>query len=247
MFDLNSLLLISLIFLLAGFVKGTSGVGLPAISIALLTMFIGIKAAVALVVMPGLLTNLWQLFGKIKIIKIIIRMWPLLVFLFIFSFLGARILVNNSEMLTLLLGFLLTFYALLSIIVSKIINIPIKYEKIIGAIVGALSGFFGGSTGTFIFPLALYVYSLKMPRDEFLQTIALVLVSASLFLGLALTGNNLWTIELFLYSLYATIPSFLGMYLGRILQIKINENIFRKLFLLVLMLVGFLIINKAIN
>lgn len=247
MFDLNSLLLISLIFLLAGFVKGTSGVGLPAISIALLTMFIGIKAAVALVVMPGLLTNLWQLFGKIKIIKIIIRMWPLLVFLFIFSFLGARILVNNSEMLTLLLGFLLTFYALLSIIVSKIINIPIKYEKIIGAIVGALSGFFGGSTGTFIFPLALYVYSLKMPRDEFLQTIALVLVSASLFLGLALTGNNLWTIELFLYSLYATIPSFLGMYLGRILQIKIDENIFRKLFLLVLMLVGFLIINKAIN
>jgi uncharacterized protein len=247
MFDLNSLLLISLIFLLAGFVKGTSGVGLPAISIALLTMFIGIKAAVALVVMPGLLTNLWQLFGKIKIIKIIIRMWPLLVFLFIFSFLGAGILVNNSEMLTLLLGFLLTFYALLSIIVSKIINIPIKYEKIIGAIVGALSGFFGGSTGTFIFPLALYVYSLKMPRDEFLQTIALVLVSASLFLGLALTGNNLWTIELFLYSLYATIPSFFGMYLGRILQIKIDENIFRKLFLLVLMLVGFLIINKAIN
>ena len=45
MFDFNSIFLISIIFLLAGFVKGASGIGLPAISLAFLTMFIGIKTA----------------------------------------------------------------------------------------------------------------------------------------------------------------------------------------------------------
>jgi hypothetical protein len=246
MFDFNSIFLISIIFLLAGFVKGASGIGLPAISLAFLTMFMGIKVAIALVVMPGLLTNFWQVFGKFKLKNIIMRMWPLLICLFIFSLLGARVLVNNSEILTLLLGIILIFYASFSIINKKKIIISIRYEKLIGACAGALGGFFGGSTGTFIFPLALYVYSLKMDKDEFLQSIALVLISASLFLGIALTGNKLLTLELFIYSTYAVLPSFIGMYVGRKLQFKLNEDLFRKMFLFVLIIVGFLIINKAI-
>ena len=246
MFDFNSIFLISVIFLFAGFVKGTSGIGLPAISLAFLTMFMGIKVAIALVVMPGLLTNFWQVFGRFKIKNIIIRMWPLLIFLFIFSLLGARILVNNSEILTLLLGVILSFYATISLIKKNEITIPVKYEKLIGAFAGAFGGFFGGSTGTFIFPLALYVYSLKMNKNEFLQTIALVLISASLFLGIALTGNKLWTLELFLYSSYAVLPSFIGMYIGRNLQFLLNEDLFRKIFLFVLIIIGLLIMNKAI-
>jgi len=246
MFDINYIFLISVIFFLAGFVKGISGIGLPAISLAFLTMFMGIKLAIALVVMPGLLTNFWQVFGKYKVRKIILRIWPLLIFLFIFSLLGAKLLVNNSEFFTLFLGIILSFYALISLIKKNEIIIPIKYEKLIGAFAGALGGFFGGSTGTFIFPLALYVYSMKMNKDEFLQTIALVLISASLFLGIALTGNKLWTLELFLYSSYAVLPSFIGMYIGRNLQYIINEVFFRKIFLLILMIIGLLIINKAI-
>ena len=246
MLDINYILLISVIFLLAGFVKGVSGIGLPAIALAFLTMFMGIKFAIALVVMPGLLTNFWQVFGRYKVKNIILRMWPLLIFLFIFSLLGAKVLVNNSEFFTLILGIILSFYALVSLIKKNKTTIPIKYEKIIGAVTGALGGFFGGSTGTFIFPLAVYVYSLKMNKNEFLQTIALVLISASLFLGIALTGNKLWTLELFLYSSYAALPSFIGMYLGRNIQFMLNEDFFRKIFLFILMIIGLLIINKAI-
>ncbi|MBT7077243.1 MAG: sulfite exporter TauE/SafE family protein [Pelagibacterales bacterium] len=246
MFDLDLILFVSVIFLFGGFVKGISGIGLPAISLAFLTMFMGIKVAVALVVMPGLLTNFWQAFGKIKIIKIIYRMWPLLLFLFLFSFLGAQILVDHSKFLTLVLGILLSAYGMFSILVRKKIVIPKKYEKIIGVFAGALGGFFGGSTGTFIFPLALYVYSLKMSQQEFLQSIALVLISASFFLGFALTGNKLWTWELFAYSTYAVIPSFIGMYIGRKLQNKFDEKVFKKVFLSMLIIIGLLIINKEI-
>ncbi len=246
MFEIHYILLISAIFLFAGFVKGLSGIGLPAISLAFLTMFMGIKLAIALVVMPGLLTNFWQIFGKHKVNNIILRVWPLLIFLFIFSLLGARVLVNNSEILTLFLGIILFFYALMSLKYKNKIIIPIKYEKLVGVLAGSLGGFLGGSTGTFIFPLALYVYSLKMNKNEFLQTIALVLISASLFLGISLTLNNLWTLELFLYSSYAVFPSFIGMYLGRKLQFMLNENIFRKIFLVVLMIIGLVIVNKAI-
>ena len=119
MFNIEVLILISLVFFWGGFVKGLSGIGLPSFSIAFLTMFMGIKIAIALVVMPGLLTNLWQVFGEIKISKIIYRMWPLLAFMFLFSFLGASILVENSNFLTILLGCLLCLYGCFSLFIKK--------------------------------------------------------------------------------------------------------------------------------
>ena len=245
LFNLEILILISIVFFLGGFIKGLSGIGLPSFSIAFLTMFMGIKIAIALVVIPGLLTNLWQVFGKIKISKIIYRMWPLLLFMFLFSFLGTSILAENSNILTLLLGFLLCFYGCFSLFIKKI-TLSKKYEKILGALVGAFSGFFGGSTGTFIFPLAFYIYSLKMTKEEFLQSIALILISASLCLGFSLAGNKLWSFELFAYSAYAVIPSFIGMYFGRKLQLQLDEKLFKSIFLYMLIVIGLLIINKIL-
>tara|TARA_B100000686_G_scaffold309473_1_gene351421 strand:- start:1937 stop:2680 length:744 start_codon:yes stop_codon:yes gene_type:complete len=245
MFDLEVVTLITLIFLFAGFVKGVSGIGLPAVSLSFLTMIMGLKFAVALVVMPGLLTNVWQAFGKTKIIFIMYRMWPLLLAMFCFSILGASLLAQYSESLTILLGFLLIVYGLISVLLNRQYFVPKKYEKSVGFISGALGGFFGGSTGTFVFPIALYVYSLKMSKEEFLQSIALVLISASFCLGFSLMVTRLWSFNLAFYSFYAVFPSFIGMYIGRKIQTNLEERIFRTIFLIMIIIVGLLIILRS--
>ena len=245
MFNFEVLIFITFIFLFAGFVKGVSGIGLPAVSLSLLTMLMGLKFAVALVVMPGLLTNVWQSIGKTKIILIIKRLWPLVLTMFCFSLIGASLLIKHSDSLTILLGFLLIVYGSISIFLKKRYFIPKRFEKLIGFLSGSLGGFFGGSTGTFVFPIALYVYSLNMTKEEFLQTIALVLITASLCLGFSLTVTSLWSYSLALYSLYAVIPSLIGMYIGRKVQLKLKEEIFRKIFLFMIIVVGFLIILRS--
>ncbi len=245
MFNIEILILITLIFLFAGFVKGVSGIGLPAISLSLLTLFMGLKFAVALVVVPGLMTNVWQAFGQYKINKILSRMWPLILSMFCFSIIGASLLVKFSEGLTILLGCLLILYGFISILMRIQYFIPLRYEKIFGFITGMLGGFFGGSTGTFVFPTALYVYSLNINKEEFLQTIAVVLISASFCLGFSLTVTSLWSFTLASYSLYALVPSFIGMYFGRKVQSIIKEEIFRKIFLIMIILVGLLIIFRS--
>jgi len=83
-----------------------------------------------------------------------------------------------------------------------------------------------------------------MTKQEFLQSIALILISASFCLGFALTGNKLWSLELFAYSSYAVVPSFIGMYFGRRLQLKLDEKLFKNIFLYMLIIIGLLIINK---
>ena len=49
-----------LAFCIAGFVKGMVGLGLPTVSLGLLSLFVDLPTAMALLVMPSLVTNIWQ-------------------------------------------------------------------------------------------------------------------------------------------------------------------------------------------
>src|ERR1700749_3337759 len=78
MFD-SLLLLITAAFLLAGFVKGALGLGLPTVSMGLLAVSMPPAQAIAIVIVPAIVTNIWQTFGGPYFRDIIRRLWPLLI------------------------------------------------------------------------------------------------------------------------------------------------------------------------
>ena len=57
------LIFIAAVFLLAGFVKGVIGLGLPTVSMGLLAAAMPPAHALAIVIVPGILTNIWQTFA----------------------------------------------------------------------------------------------------------------------------------------------------------------------------------------
>ena len=58
--DALSITIVMLVFLLAGGVKGVVGLGLPTVAVALLSAVFGLEAALPLLVIPSLVTNVWQ-------------------------------------------------------------------------------------------------------------------------------------------------------------------------------------------
>jgi uncharacterized membrane protein YfcA len=60
MVDLGMLSSVAFAFCIAGFVKGMVGLGLPTVSLGLLSLFVDLPTAMALLVMPSLVTNIWQ-------------------------------------------------------------------------------------------------------------------------------------------------------------------------------------------
>ena len=74
----ETLLAVALIFILAGFVKGVAGLGLPTIAIALMAVFVGLKEGIALMVVPTIVTNIWQAFAGGQFVAIVRRFWSLL-------------------------------------------------------------------------------------------------------------------------------------------------------------------------
>ena len=77
MFEPSSVILILGIFLIAGLAKGIIGLGLPTISLALLTIVINLSTSLALLLVTSLVTKFWQATVGGKFWKILIRLWPL--------------------------------------------------------------------------------------------------------------------------------------------------------------------------
>src|SRR5258705_12599219 len=77
MFD-SFLILIASAFLLAGFIKGVLGLGLPTVSMGLLAVSMPPAQAIAIVIVPAIVTNIWQTFGGPYLRDIFRRLWPLL-------------------------------------------------------------------------------------------------------------------------------------------------------------------------
>jgi len=62
-------------FIIAGFVKGVVGFGFPIIALIILTLSIGLLDALAIVVIPTLVTNLLQASSGKYLKNICRRMW----------------------------------------------------------------------------------------------------------------------------------------------------------------------------
>src|SRR5437660_8312227 len=115
MFD-PFLLLIAGAFLLAGFVKGVIGLGLPTVSMGLLAVTMPPAQALAIVIVPAVVTNIWQTFVGPYLRDIIRRLWPLMIGTALGIWLNARMLTGPySRYSAIAAGLLLMVYAVMGL------------------------------------------------------------------------------------------------------------------------------------
>lgn len=140
-------------------------------------------------------------------------------------------------------AFLLSIFALLMlssafgmIKVSEKINgqkkvIPNKtLYLLIGAIVGTLTGLLGAGGGFILIPTMVILIGLHMSNAV---STSLALISLNMIIGFAGYFHHSKYID---WNLLITITSFaiLGMIIGHLLQKKMNDNLLRKIFILVM-------------
>ena len=77
-FDWLLLAIIALIFTFAGWIKGVIGLGLPTIATGLLGLFMAPVQAASIVVLPAILTNIWQMLIGPGFLMMLRRLWPML-------------------------------------------------------------------------------------------------------------------------------------------------------------------------
>ncbi len=245
MLDSDTLIIVTATFLLAGAVKGVIGLGLPSVSLGILTAAIDLPTAMALLLAPSFVTNLWQGVVGGKAGEILRRTWPFLLAATITIPIGALALSRlNLDWLAALLGVLLSIYAGLSLIGYRA-SISPAGERWSGPLFGMANGVLTGMTGSFVVPGVMYLQAIGLPRDTLVQAMGILFTLSTLLLGLVLGGNELLTAERGWVSLLAVAPAILGMVVGQQLRKLLSEQLFRRVFFLSLLVLGGYIIVTA--
>ena len=111
MLPLELIIYVAFVYILAGFVKGVVGVGLPTISLALLAAVLGLKEAMLILLIPSLITNLVQALTGGRLYELIKRLWMFLLSLCLLTWFSTGVLViANGNLLTIGLGAVLLLY-----------------------------------------------------------------------------------------------------------------------------------------
>ena len=240
--EVNIFFVIGFTFLLAGLTKGIIGLGLPTISLAILTLFFGIKDAMPLIIIPSLVTNLMQACSGPHFRDIIVRFRFLLLF-GVIGILGvSEIFVNsNNKDLAMILGISIAIHACLGLSPIRKPDL-IKQEKWLSPIIGVFTGIFTGLSGSFVMPAVAYFQSLGLQRDYFIQAMGVWFSVATAGLALMLGIKGFLAMDLNIASTAGLLPALLGMSAGQVIRRKISEMHSRKIFFLVLLFIGVYII-----
>lgn len=245
--DITEILAVTGTFLLAGMVKGVIGLGLPTVSLALLTVAFDLPGAMALLLVPSLVTNLWQAVSGGHGRAVLLRIWPFLVMATVTVWVGAAALTRvDLALLTALLGVLLVAYALINL-GGVHITIPVRHESWAGPLIGSANGVLTGMTGSFVVPGVMFLQAIGLNRDQLIQAMGMLFTVSTLALGAALQKSDLLTVEQGLLSAGAVLPALLGMMLGRQVRKKLPEQQFRRVFFIALLLLGAYIIVGALG
>lgn len=245
--DITVILAVTGTFLLAGMVKGVIGLGLPTVSLALLTVGFDLPGAMALLLVPSLVTNLWQAVSGGHGRAVLLRIWPFLLMATVTVWVGAAALTRvDLALLTALLGVLLVAYALINLCGVRI-TIPVRHEAWAGPLVGSANGVLTGMTGSFVVPGVMFLQAIGLNRDQLIQAMGMLFTVSTLALGAALQKSDLLTVEQGLLSAGAVLPALVGMMLGQQVRKKLPEQQFRRVFFIALLLLGAYIIVGALG
>ena len=243
--DSPTLFIVAATFLLAGTVKGVIGLGLPTVSLALLTATLGLQPAMALMLAPSFVTNLWQAASGGHGRVILARLWPFLLAATATVWVGAALAAPvDVAMLSALLGAVLAIYAAIGLGRARL-TLPPGSERSSGPLAGCVNGVLTGMTGSFVVPGVPYLQALGLPRDMLIQAMGVLFTLSTAALGLALAGRGLLSAGLGLHSVASIAPALLGMVLGRWLRDRMPEAAFRKVFFVALLVLGLFIIARA--
>ncbi len=232
---------------LGGLVKGTVGVGLPLVVVSLLGSFLNPKLAVVLVTLPVVVANVWQSVRSGVALEAFRRFWPLILPFVVFTWAGAQLLaLMRTDLLLGVLGLIVVCFSLLTLVQPNF-RLNARYEPVAGPGVGLLAGLLNGVSTVNGPPLVMYLVALGLRKDDFVGSYGLIALAGSVPLVLSYIGVGLMGPAEFGASTLALVPALAGVVMGERLRKRIDADLFRKVLLAVLIVLGLNLIRRALG
>lgn len=234
-FDTEQVVMVALTFVLAGMVKGVTGMGLPTVAMGILGSLISPVAAAAMLLLPSLIGNLFQFGGGGNTRMLLKRLWPMLLTVVIATLLASVwIAGGDTDRTQFALGLALMMYAIWTLAGKRIAVAP-QREKPLSLVVGFATGLLTGGTGVFVMPAVPWIQSLGFEKDELVQALGISFTFSTLALALGLWWHGALPVQSLHLSAFAIVPALIGQWAGTRIRRVISPVVFKRCFLFCLM------------
>ncbi|ABV91954.1 protein of unknown function DUF81 [Dinoroseobacter shibae DFL 12 = DSM 16493] len=232
----------------AGVVKGAVGFAMPLILMSGLSAVVPVPVALAGLMVPSLVMNLWQaLRGGVGALSLTARThWRLVALVLVFIALsGQLVLAVPERILSLMIGVPIALYATSQLLGWRLRIAP-AYRRRAELGTGVIAGFFGGFSGIWGPPIVAYLVALDTPKAEQVRTQGLLYGLASCALVLTHLRTGVANVETLTFSAMLLVPAAAGMAMGLWLQDRMDQDRFRQATLVFLLLAGLNLVRRGI-
>ena len=234
--------------LFAGFVKGITGFAMPMILISGMASFLSPETALAGLVLPTLVTNLWQAVrqGPGPAFASARTHWRYLVTVLICLVISAQFVTRiPGNLLLLILGIPVTAFAVLQLVGWRP-RIDPDNRRVAELGIGAFAGGIGGLSGVWGPPTVLYLTAMDTPKAEHVRVQGVVYGVGAVFLTLAHLQSGVLNGEGLKFSTLLILPAILGMTAGFAVQDRLDQQKFRWAILIVLTIAGLNLVRRGL-
>jgi uncharacterized membrane protein YfcA len=231
----------------AGFVKGVVGFAMPLVLISGLTLFMAPEYALAGLILPTLVSNGmqamrqgWaQAWGTLKDFRLFLVVGGLTLVL------AAQVVrMVPADALALMIGVPVVLFVLV-----QLTGYPFRLSARSGlsdTVVALATGFLGGVSGVWSATMVTYLTALNTAKQDQIRIQGVIYGLGAIAMVGAHFGSGVLRAETLPFSVLMILPAVLGMWLGGQVADRIDQLMFRRATLVVLLMAGGNLIRRAL-
>jgi len=245
-FSAGEIVIIACTFAFAAAAKGITGLGFSTTCLSILAATIGLKEALPVLIIPSLASNVVVMVGAGGFRQSLGRFWPLLIATIPGIAAGVWMLsILDGKDAAGILGVILLGYCGFAALRPDF-SLKAALVSPLQPLVGALTGFINGLTGSQVMPVLPYLMSLKLAPNQFVQTINCSFTLCSIAMAVGLSTLGLMTPGAALGSVLAIPIVIGGVRFGEAVRRRMPVAWFRRFVLGMLAFLAIALIIKAV-
>ena len=202
-------LMIAAVFILAGVVKGVTGMGLPTVAMGALGAFMPPVTAASLLIIPSLATNVWQLFAGPSFAALLSRLWLMMLGIVIGTLGG----INAPDKRQYALDnrrFGDPTHGIPGLgLLARPLSVPAPMERWLSPAAGLITGLITGGTGVFVIPAVPYLQALGLSKEDLIQALGLSFTVSTVALAIGLESAGAIELRSVVVSALSVFPALL--------------------------------------
>lgn len=233
---------------LAGFVKGVVGFALPMIAISGIGSLMSAELAIAAIILPATITNIQQAFraGVAAAIATARKYWRLnLMLVLLIGFFAQLVAILSDRVLYIILGLMVSSVGSLQLVGWRP-RFPARLTHQAEWLTGVIAAFFGGLAAVWGPPILMYLLARETPKQELVRTQGIAFLLGSIVLIVAHGKSGVLNTQSLPFSALLVGPALIGMAIGQIAQDRMDQERFRTLTLIVLVIAGFNLLRRGL-